>query len=84
MVTGNLKKIASIDAQHILIAPTKVSEEDKIVEYDALFRHLLFLVIIYLSFRGWKNLCIDLVLQHLPKPFIFFHRLRKRNPLISM
>lgn len=51
-MTGNLKKIASIDAQHILIAPTKISEEDKIVEYDALFRHLLFLVIIYLSFRG--------------------------------
>ncbi|CAN6858848.1 unnamed protein product [Brassica oleracea] len=36
MVTGNLKKIASIDAQHILNAPTKVSEEDKIVEYYCL------------------------------------------------
>lgn len=36
MATGNLKKMASIDAQLRLIAPGKVSEDDKLVEYDAL------------------------------------------------
>ncbi|XP_022557893.1 phosphoenolpyruvate carboxylase 2 isoform X2 [Brassica napus] len=36
MATGSLKKMASIDAQLRLIAPSKVSEDDKLVEYDAL------------------------------------------------
>lgn len=36
MATGSLKKMASIDAQLRLIAPAKVSEDDKLVEYDAL------------------------------------------------
>lgn len=36
MATGNLKKMGSIDAQLRLIAPGKVSEDDKLVEYDAL------------------------------------------------
>lgn len=31
MATGNLKKIASIDAQYILIALAKVSEEDRLL-----------------------------------------------------
>lgn len=32
----NLEKMASIDAQLRLLAPGKVSEDDKLVEYDAL------------------------------------------------
>lgn len=32
----NLEKMASIDAQLRLLAPSKVSEDDKLVEYDAL------------------------------------------------
>lgn len=33
---NNLEKMASIDAQLRLLAPGKVSEDDKLVEYDAL------------------------------------------------
>nr|ABG01962.1 phosphoenolpyruvate carboxylase [Sesuvium portulacastrum] len=36
MATGKLEKMASIDAQLRLLAPRKVSEDDKLVEYDAL------------------------------------------------
>lgn len=36
MATRNLEKMASIDAQLRLLAPGKVSEDDKLVEYDAL------------------------------------------------
>lgn len=36
MPTRNLEKMASIDAQLRLLAPRKVSEDDKLVEYDAL------------------------------------------------
>ncbi|CAL5403801.1 unnamed protein product [Camellia sinensis] len=36
MGTRNLEKMASIDAQLRLLAPGKVSEDDKLVEYDAL------------------------------------------------
>lgn len=32
----NLEKMASIDAQLRLLAPGKVSDDDKLVEYDAL------------------------------------------------
>lgn len=32
----NLEKMASIDAQLRLLAPAKVSDDDKLVEYDAL------------------------------------------------
>lgn len=32
----NLEKMASIDAQLRLLAPGKVSEDDKLIEYDAL------------------------------------------------
>ena len=33
---SNVEKMASIDAQLRLLAPAKVSEDDKLVEYDAL------------------------------------------------
>ncbi|KAK6134704.1 hypothetical protein DH2020_031552 [Rehmannia glutinosa] len=36
MGTRNLEKLASIDAQLRLLVPGKVSEDDKLVEYDAL------------------------------------------------
>ncbi|XP_015080616.1 phosphoenolpyruvate carboxylase-like [Solanum pennellii] len=36
MATRNLEKFASIDAQMRLLVPMKVSEDDKLVEYDAL------------------------------------------------
>ncbi|PKA66562.1 Phosphoenolpyruvate carboxylase 2 [Apostasia shenzhenica] len=36
MSKGSLQKLASIDAQLRLLAPGKVSEDDKLVEYDAL------------------------------------------------
>lgn len=36
MATRNLEKLASIDAQLRLLVPAKVSEDDKLVEYDAL------------------------------------------------
>ncbi|XP_058780066.1 phosphoenolpyruvate carboxylase 2-like [Vicia villosa] len=36
MATRNIEKMASIDAQLRLLAPRKVSEDDKLVEYDAL------------------------------------------------
>ena len=36
MSSRNLEKMASIDAQLRLLAPAKVSEDDKLVEYDAL------------------------------------------------
>ncbi|CAL5200317.1 unnamed protein product [Lathyrus oleraceus] len=36
MTTRNIEKMASIDAQLRLLAPRKVSEDDKLVEYDAL------------------------------------------------
>ncbi|XP_061969380.1 phosphoenolpyruvate carboxylase 2-like isoform X4 [Populus nigra] len=36
MADRNLQKMASIDAQLRLLAPGKVSEDDKLVEYDAL------------------------------------------------
>lgn len=34
--TRNIEKMASIDAQLRLLAPRKVSDDDKLVEYDAL------------------------------------------------
>lgn len=36
MADRNLQKMALIDAQLRLLAPGKVSEDDKLVEYDAL------------------------------------------------
>lgn len=36
MATVKLEKLTSIDAQLRLLAPRKVSEDDKLVEYDAL------------------------------------------------
>ncbi|XP_061349553.1 phosphoenolpyruvate carboxylase-like isoform X1 [Gastrolobium bilobum] len=36
MATRNVEKMASIDAQLRLLAPSKVSDDDKLVEYDAL------------------------------------------------
>lgn len=36
MASGKVEKMASIDAQLRLLAPKKVSEDDKLVEYDAL------------------------------------------------
>nr|ASL68824.1 C4 photosynthetic phosphoenolpyruvate carboxylase [Amaranthus tricolor] len=36
MATAKLEKVTSIDAQLRLLAPKKVSEDDKLVEYDAL------------------------------------------------
>ena len=36
MATRNIEKMASIDAQLRLLAPKKVSDDDKLVEYDAL------------------------------------------------
>lgn len=36
MAAKNLEKLTSIDAQLRLLAPGKVSEDDKLVEYDAL------------------------------------------------
>lgn len=36
MAGRNLQNMASIDAQLRLLAPGKVSEDDKLVEYDAL------------------------------------------------
>ncbi|XP_021892927.1 phosphoenolpyruvate carboxylase 2-like [Carica papaya] len=36
MTTRNIEKMASIDAQLRLLVPSKVSEDDKLVEYDAL------------------------------------------------
>lgn len=36
MPTRNLEKLASIDAQLRLLVPSRVSEDDKLVEYDAL------------------------------------------------
>lgn len=36
MAARNLEKMASIDAQLRLLAPGKVSEDDKLIEYDAL------------------------------------------------
>lgn len=36
MATRNIEKMASIDAQLRLLAPRKVSDDDKLVEYDAL------------------------------------------------
>ncbi|KAH7533191.1 hypothetical protein FEM48_Zijuj04G0104000 [Ziziphus jujuba var. spinosa] len=36
MAARNLEKMASIDAQLRLLAPAKVSEDDKLIEYDAL------------------------------------------------
>lgn len=36
MANRNLEKMASIDAQLRLLVPARVSEDDKLVEYDAL------------------------------------------------
>lgn len=36
MANRNVEKMASIDAQLRLLVPAKVSEDDKLVEYDAL------------------------------------------------
>jgi len=36
MANRKLEKMASIDAQLRLLAPSKVSEDDKLIEYDAL------------------------------------------------
>lgn len=36
MAARSLEKMASIDAQLRLLAPGKVSEDDKLIEYDAL------------------------------------------------
>lgn len=36
MASRNIEKMASIDAQLRLLAPRKVSDDDKLVEYDAL------------------------------------------------
>lgn len=36
MARNSVEKMTSIDAQLRLLAPSKVSEDDKLVEYDAL------------------------------------------------
>lgn len=36
MASNKVEKLASIDAQLRLLAPAKVSEDDKLIEYDAL------------------------------------------------
>ena len=36
MPNRNVEKMASIDAQLRLLAPARVSDDDKLVEYDAL------------------------------------------------
>ncbi|KAF2612841.1 hypothetical protein F2Q70_00010001 [Brassica cretica] len=36
MAGRNIEKMASIDAQLRQLAPAKVSEDDKLIEYDAL------------------------------------------------
>ena len=36
MASAKLEKLSSIDAHLRLLAPSKVSEDDKLVEYDAL------------------------------------------------
>lgn len=36
MTSRKIEKMASIDAQLRLLAPSKVSDDDKLVEYDAL------------------------------------------------
>lgn len=36
MANRNMEKMASIDAQLRQLAPAKVSEDDKLIEYDAL------------------------------------------------
>ncbi|EAZ06755.1 hypothetical protein OsI_29000 [Oryza sativa Indica Group] len=35
-MAGKVEKMASIDAQLRMLAPAKLSEDDKLVEYDAL------------------------------------------------
>lgn len=36
MANRNIEKLASIDAQLRLLVPGRVSEDDKLIEYDAL------------------------------------------------
>ncbi|XP_057529798.1 phosphoenolpyruvate carboxylase, housekeeping isozyme [Amaranthus tricolor] len=35
-MAGNMEKMTSIDAQLRLLVPAKVSDDDKLIEYDAL------------------------------------------------
>lgn len=76
MAARNLEKMASIDAQLRLLAPGKVSEDDKLVEYDALLldrfldilqdlhgeslRETVYSTFIYLFFKLLINLFVIL------------------------
>lgn len=75
MAARNLEKLASIDAQLRLLVPGKVSEDDKLIEYDALLldRFLDILEdlhgedlketvqISFFCFSDWLNLLLSIV-----------------------
>lgn len=66
MTTRNIEKMASIDAQLRLLAPGKVSDDDKLVEYDALLLDRFLDILQDLHGEDIR----ETVLRFLP-PFIF-------------
>ena len=66
--TRNLEKLASIDAQLRLLVPGKVSEDDKLIEYDAL---LLDRFLDILQDLHGEDLKETVNIIELDRPFVF-------------
>lgn len=64
MAARNLEKMASIDAQLRLLAPAKVSEDDKLIEYDALLLDRFLDILQDLHGESLRETVIVLPLSH--------------------
>ena len=71
MANRNLEKLASIDAQLRLLVPGKVSEDDKLIEYDALLLDKFLDVLQDLHGEGLKE-TVSVSLFSLLFSFFFF------------
>lgn len=73
MGSKKLEKMASIDAQLRLLAPAKVSEDDKLVEYDALLldRFLDILQDLHGEDIRQTVLCFSLIIVYYSICFLF-------------
>ncbi|KAK4711091.1 hypothetical protein R3W88_005604 [Solanum pinnatisectum] len=64
MTTRNLEKLASIDAQLRALVPGKVSEDDKLVEYDALLLDSFLDILQDLHGEDLKETCYELSAEY--------------------
>lgn len=74
MASRNIEKMASIDAQLRLLAPSKVSDDDKLVEYDALLLDRFLDILQDLHGDDIRETVIAMPLHPPPPPFPTTHR----------